>query len=427
MGMVLALLGVAVPQTVAGQAVILRNLDRIENTFIDDFGPDHVLLSNGTILGLDEVLAGTLAAERASEQPSFNLRLKTQGLEFARLKLRIANGDLDGAARIASKLLSERIDNLKTESLSESSGLPTEASLEKQASIAQKSHDTNYLLGTLAFDHHLKMGEREAALVAFIIAADHQKFASSEINARLNSLRQTEIASLDRWETFFDSRIQPIWFDRDAMKIAYRQICHYFGQPGLTSQAPNQTESEALPIPLPEPLELPLGVELYLASMEIQQIQPSSGLLRKSDIASRLRRAKSNVEKLKRKELQDELFLMIQILEDHLAAAPLNDSSSRMTTRDHPLSTYLRNANLTAQPEDRVRKSIADSDSVDGLIELLSIAANDGSQYPHLASASIATVLAFAKSTGDELTEQKLRRELEQKYPRTFHAKQLGR
>lgn len=157
---------------------------------------------------------------------------------------------------------------------------------------------------------------------------------------------------------------------------------------------------------------------------------PAEGLtlsFSSTSISGRLRRAKTSVDAMTPSRERDVLLKALENVEGHLELQSNPPRTPHQLLGDHPLAVYLRSSQRMPTVEEKNLKSIADSPSIESILELLSIAANDGQQSPHLAAAALAKVIGHAKAIGDVATEAKLRYELTQNYPQTYHAKRSER
>lgn len=383
--------------TAQQQEVLLRDLTRMDGTSVVRFDRFSVELSNGKTLSWDQILQ----ASGGNAQQDFDQRLRSFGLPLFRVRQRLANQDYDGAGVVADRLLTAMLPELRSVAITSSASVNSNGglSLAQQASIARTTSETIYTICVLAMHARLNSGHRESALTAFLVAADYHQTVDDAIKEALGPAKltlDTGAAPLN----YFHEAIQPVWFHNQARQTALAEIRAYFVDPSAGEQT------------------LPPGVELYLASLEAS-VLPMGGknagkLNEQIDIASKLLQAEIRIRddrsagsELLRRAIGNVQFALKQ---DDIAASQAADPS------EHPMKTLMRHRFLKRRflesDEAQDVSRVEDSNAVDAILDLLSIAANHRPKYPRLAAAALEIVAQYSRAIGDEETTKKLEYEL---------------
>ncbi|MFK7766121.1 MAG: tol-pal system YbgF family protein [Mariniblastus sp.] len=343
--------------------VILRDMTVITNVKVKSFDESQVLLSNGMSLGWDKVFQASVDGDQQNE---FERRVNEIGLPIFRMKARLVNGDWHGAAEIANPIV---------ENETRWNNLPP---------------DVLYLAGLAMMNSHLKKGNRDQAVWAFLIASENQAAASEEALkiAGTNRLSEREC------RLKFSTKILPYWLDPNLDEgVAAR----------LTANANSQ-------------LKPALGVVLYLTSMNIELgkfdtaeewLDDLDGLgenevqIWKNVLLARMKQAKGDFAEAK------------AILESVLSTL----ATQKLTGIEGPRCVALYYYGLTGLNP----KGLSDSDRAKAMLSLLRIPAVYGDTNKSLAAAAVFQSAEIAKLRGRDEDAQKLRAQLLRRYPRTYH------
>lgn len=383
--------------TVQQQEVLLRDLTRLDDTSVVRFDRFSVELSNGKTLSWDQILQ----ANAGNAQQEFDQRLRSFGLPLFRIRQRLANQDYDGAGVVADRLLTAMLPELRSVAITSSASVNANGglSLAQQASIARTTSETIYTICVLAMHARLNTGNRESALTAFLVAADQHQTVDDAIKETLGPAKLT-IDSGAAPLNYFHESIQPVWFHNQARQMALAEIRTYFIDPSAGEET------------------LPPGVELYLASLKASVLTNGDKIAvdpnEQIDIASKLRQAETRIRddrsagaELLRRAISNVQFALRQ---DDVAASLATDAS------EHPMKTLMRHRFLKRRflkrDEAQDVSRVDDSNAVDAILDLLSIAATYRSKYPWLSAAALEIVAQYSRAIGDEETTKKLEYEL---------------
>ncbi|MEL7497356.1 MAG: hypothetical protein AAFN77_07070 [Planctomycetota bacterium] len=431
------------PCNIRAQTVLLRDLSKLEDTAIQSFDHDHIVLSNGQLLSWHQIVEAVDSESHAAvpkgRRAAFDRRLRQFGKPLFRVFHRLDIGDIEGAATVASKIFEQEYPRYRSvhhraiePQGDQDNDQPT---LAQQAAVESLRHDQRFLLASLATTRQLSQGDREKALLAFLVAAEEFPFASNSLVKQINqgwssASRESHLISQSAVDQFFIKSIHPIWFDTQVAKSTKAAVENYFR---FSAEDP-KTEQRLKPV----------GVEVYLISLQLAAISPDDvGSL--DTIASRLETLKRRVNdnRMDRSskpvdsvdnqlanvvgQLRAQVDLMLGKRE--LAKLKLmeleNATSVTLPFSDFLLSYYPQPPAVTEKVNQP--SNIAESELADQVIRLIGVAANAAPSESDLAAAAMDRAIEICVAVGDKETANRLKYELMTAYPNTWHAKQRDR
>ena len=353
-------------QVAAQPPIVLRDLTLLRNASVIDFDDAGIVLSDGNKLGWDIVLKAQTTPDR---QADFDRRIVETGLPLFRLKNRIKNSDWAAAGEIAEPLLT---------------GLSS-------AAAGRLDPDTIYLLHLASMNSRLQRGARADAVWNFIQAASIQETVSPQ------ALRLVGTGRLPDRDTKFQlsQEILPIWFEPKNLEATVAKLMTLI-------------KDGNKPAP---------GLVIYLASMkmELGQLQSASELTKTLD------------------SVDEEMASWKVVLESRIATtsgdrvkglAMLERNNHKFAGGAKPVAYYYRGIAALDFREPKGFEDPVDIDRSKAILILLRIPALYGDMYRHLSAAAIFQSAEITKLRGLRDEEQKLKDELLQRYPRTFHGSQ---
>lgn len=367
LGLALALLA-GTPDRLAAQALILRNLTRLPGVQVEEFDWLLVRASNGQAYGWDQLLRGQTRDPEL--QTRFDQTLKGEGEAWMRLVLRGQQGDLRGAGEVAATA------PLAQYSLS----LEPAAASAIETAVSIRRLEQEFLLARARLEHGLETGRHATALLAFWQVIQRQPRLGPDFRHRWETLLLPAIQIQEQRHP----RLIPIWFDGQDNAAGHAALLEALGD---TQPAPPPLEA------LLASLEVELG-QLESAAERLRRLEP----LARDDV--RLRRERNLVQAaLALRQQQPEKVPVL------------------LEADDSPLANYYRAA---AQQEIQPNSAAA-------ILGWMSVAAEARQEQPSLAAAGLASAAAAAAARGDTDSADKIRHELWQRYPHSYHARSQSR
>lgn len=405
-----------------GRDLLLRDLTLNRDVTIVHVSQHAVVCSNDQVIPWHQILDGNV--EDTKKQQAFDTRVKQYGLPLYRFFHRLQIDDPNGAAKLAADIFETEVTHWRSVQIDTNKQTSSQLTLAVQAKLSKLEHQQRFWIAWAACCWQLKQGERPKALVAFLVACDQAALASSDDlqRARLFSeqLGQPSLLKRSSIQLGFHPSLQPVWFDRQATKKSLKLLMNYF-QPDKPETA------QRLLTP---------GLQLYLASLnaavnldnEAQQ-DKAMAMLRQIDLRTNL------LGELPQNETnQTDLASFSAAVENVRGLIYLAQSKNGLATRafesanqasPNPLSQW----QLQRQPIDEVEQerasNIADTNQADQVIQLLTIVANDGDEFPHIAGGALSQAIDICEKVGDIKTADRLKWELVNRYSFSFHAKKL--
>ena len=365
-GALLATVGVLASTAHAADRIILRDLNVIRGG-VASLDPDGLVLagerpSGGKLVTWDEVDSIQLADEK--QQSQAKKLLNEIGLPLYRLRSRLEIGDDDGLlepAEVLFLIFRER-----------------------------RSPSALIVLQSLVWGR-IAHGQREAAVEPWLLEFELLRSRA----AKLSDIPGTRKPRIDAPSALL-AELEPVWFDANAAKTAL---------PG----AEKALQGMAKPIPP--------GATLYVAALAL-----AAGEKAKAEEFLQVDIDPSNLAALLKQILlaQSDLNTNAAAAADRLqkTVAELEQLGETNETRRlflHPLALYGLGRAQLAGDKPAVQQA--------GLLTLLRIPALEGDQSPELSAAALHEVARFY--TKDAALAGRLRREIMQQFPSSWHARQL--
>jgi hypothetical protein len=350
----------------AADRILLRDLSVLRGDVMS-FDPDGLVLSEerpggGKLVAWDEVETLSLADKKRQAQA--DQLLKEIGLPLYRLRVRLETGDDEGLLKPAEDLYPVFRD--------------------------RKSSSALIVLQSLVWGR-IAHGQREAAVEPWLLEFELLRSRA----AKLSDIPGARKPRIDAASALL-AELEPVWFDASAAKAALP-----------AAEKPLQSMAEPVPP----------GATLYLASLAIaagdkdktkKHLLPEIG---PNSLASPLKQIL-----LAQSELPSNAAAAMDRLQKTVGELeqPGEDSEARRVFL-HPLALYWLGRAQLAADKPAVQQA--------GLLTLLRIPALEGHQSPMLSAAALHEVAQFYAK--DAALAARLRREILQQFPSSWHAQKL--
>jgi len=354
-------------------SIVLRDLTLVDSS-IADFDRSSLSLSDGSILGWDQILQAEVSPNRQAE---FDRNMHEIGLPLFRLKTRIKQGSWSGAGEISEPIF----DSLEKSDLGSNS---VNAELEYLACLATAKS-------------RLRSGNRAQAVLAIERAAK----AQSKVGDPTLNLVGPNRLPIENDPVILDTELLPVWFDLEQLQKNDAEISKAF-----EGAATSEKFSDRLAI--------------FLASMKIEvgQTEVANRLL------NQLRTSKPEVRAWK-------IVLQARMLQragEYVKAQSLLDKNAEsLTGSARATALYYRGVSgkemvVGDKPASEIEINAAtDFDLSKSALLLMRIPSLYGNTHPGLSAAALFQAAEITKLRGRYLEAEKIKRQLVRTYPSTYH------
>ena len=181
----LVLIWVCLGASVHADRIVLRNLDVISDTTVEQFDEDGVRLQDGTVIRWDRIEQGRVGEARQAE---FDAMLQQLGEHLYRIRQRLSTGDYPGLLPHAEAVYDRYVG---------------------------RRSETAYMVSLALMWSRLARGHREAALGPYLNALEILRQA--EATGTELAVPGSRRLQADQ-QTGLSPELAPIWFDADAAR-----------------------------------------------------------------------------------------------------------------------------------------------------------------------------------------------------------------